>query len=386
MVRRLAALAAFVAALYPTTPAGADPAVTWTVNLSTVDGDDVNVRYGGGALTSPDLTRTGYLVLAPDDLGRPVNRVRSAVVAKVPPGAVVDVDVRGHLGGADWTEWVPTAGGAALLPRTVSVVQVRIGLIAGPAVSAVRLTADRVPRASDVTIQAAPLTFRVFATREGLVGGTTANGHVIRTRDHFVSFPSGRSLSTQNTGTFTARVCTTSGSRCEYAPVWEVGPWNTRDDYWNPSSVRQNWQTLPQGKPEAQAAFQDGFNGGRDQFGRIVANPAGIDLADGTFWDGVGLADNSFVNVTFLWTGTGPTGTVTTAGDPLNVRASASTGAAVRGLAANHAKVIIECFVRGDTVTGTFGTSNVWDRIGPGHFVADAYVNTGSDNPVAPAC
>ena len=92
------------------------------------------------------------------------------------------------------------------------------------------------------------------------------------------------------------------------------------------------------------------------------------------------------MNVTYLWTGSGPTGVVSTAGDPMNVRASASTTAAVKGLAANYAKVNIECYVEGDTVTGKFGTSNIWDRIGPGHYVSDTYLQTGSDKPVAPHC
>jgi len=34
-----------------------------------------------------------------------------------------------------------------------------------------------------------------------------------------------------------------------------------------------------------------------------VLNPAGIDLADGVFRD-LGMTDNGFVNVTYLWTGT----------------------------------------------------------------------------------
>jgi hypothetical protein len=168
--------------------------------------------------------------------------------------------------------------------------------------------------------------------------------------------------------------------------VWDVGPWNTMDDYWNPAAVRQMWKDLPQGRPEAQAAYQNGYNGGRDQFGRTVANPAGIDLADGTFWDGLGLTDNAWVNVTYLWTGTGPKGVVRTSGGPLNLRASASTGAALRGLAANYANVIVECTVRGQTVTGTYGTSDLWNRVGPGHFIPDVYLNTGSPDPVAPAC
>jgi hypothetical protein len=87
--------------------------------------------------------------------------------------------------------------------------------------------------------------------------------------------------------------------------VWDVGPWNTKDDYWNPSTVRQSFTDLAQGLPEAQAAYQNGYHGGKDAFGRTVTNPAGIDLADGTFWDGLGLTDNTWVTATYLWTAGG---------------------------------------------------------------------------------
>jgi hypothetical protein len=170
------------------------------------------------------------------------------------------------------------------------------------------------------------------------------------------------------------RVCASNG-RCEWAPVWDVGPWNTKDDYWNPSATREMWKDLPQGKPEAQAAYQDGYNGGKDQFGRTVANPAGIDLADGTFWDGLKLTDNAWVTVTYQWTGSGPAGFVRTAGDPLNVRSGATSTASQVGLAANYAQVRVECQVTGQSVTGSQGTSNIWFRIAAGKFVARAYVS-----------
>jgi hypothetical protein len=385
-----------------TVPAGAAQvsAVDWSVDLSTVDGDDANVRYDGRALrlrsagSGPAaLDRaeaSGQLVLPPRDLPEPVNRVTAEVDEQAGDGAAVEVDVRAHLGGVSWSEWSPAG---AVLPSATTRVQVRVVLTAAkaasaPAVSAVRLSAGRAAESGPggISVQAAGLTYQVYATREGLVGGTTANGHVITTRDHFVALPSRRGLSVCNAGDYSVRACSPATGRCEYAPVWDVGPWNTKDDYWNPSATREMWKDLPQGRPEAQAAYQNGYNGGRDQFGRTVANPAGIDLADGTFWDGLKLTDNSWVNVTYLWTGSGPKGVVRTGGGTLNVRASASSGAAIKGLAANYANVIIECTVRGETVTGTYGTSNLWDRIGPGHFVADAYVYTGSANPVAPAC
>ncbi|MGA6166196.1 hypothetical protein [Amycolatopsis magusensis] len=398
--RTAVALSAPLALVLAAAPVNAAPAPggQWTVPLSSVDDNDLNVRYAGDALALADPhwkrrpgqpISEGYLVVGERALSKPANRITAELAADVPPGAVVDVDVRGHLGGEDWTEWTPAAAEPAVLSAPVTTVQVRIGLFAqdpaaAPSVSSVRLTADEGPQARAEA--AAARTYKVYATREGLVGGTTANGHVIKSRDHFVALPSGRSLAPKNTGNYSVRVCKTDNSRCEYAPVWDVGPWNTRDDYWNPSSQRQMWKDLPQGKPEAQAAYQDGYHGGKDEFGRAPANPAGIDLADGTFWDGLKLTDNSWVNVSYLWTGSGPSGTVKTAGDPMNVRASGSTTAAIKGLAANNAKVLIECYVAGETVTGTYGTSNIWNRIGPGHYISDTYVYTGSDNPVAPQC
>ncbi|MCI0626691.1 MAG: carboxypeptidase-like regulatory domain-containing protein [Acidobacteria bacterium] len=140
----------------------------------------------------------------------------------------------------------------------------------------------------------------VFATREGLVGRTTANGHVIRPRDRFVALPSRRSLSGKGGREFQVRL--THKGKSVVAPVWDIGPWNVRDDHWSPSSQRERWRDLPQGLPQAQAAFQDGYNGGQDEFGRQVKNPAGIDLADGVFWDDLRMRDNDWIRVDYLWT------------------------------------------------------------------------------------
>jgi hypothetical protein len=62
------------------------------------------------------------------------------------------------------------------------------------------------------------------------------------------------------------------------APVKEVGPWNTRDNYWQGRRDRDMWKDLPRCVPEAEAAFFDNYNRGRDQFGRKVLNPAGFDM------------------------------------------------------------------------------------------------------------
>ena len=140
---------------------------------------------------------------------------------------------------------------------------------------------------------------RIFATREGLTGQTTANGHVIRKGDRFVSLPSRRALSAKGERGFQVRL--SYSGRSVIAPVWDVGPWNIRDDHWSPSRQREQWRDLPQGLPQAQAAFERGYNGGKDGFGRRVSNPAGIDLADGIFWNDLRMRDNDWIGVEYLW-------------------------------------------------------------------------------------
>jgi hypothetical protein len=78
-------------------------------------------------------------------------------------------------------------------------------------------------------------------------------------------------------------------------------------------------------------------------------------------------------------------GRVNTSGAALTVRAGASTSADAVGSVADGAQVTIMCQKRGESVTGTYGTSTLWDKIGEG-FIADAYVSTGSDGQVAPNC
>jgi len=128
------------------------------------------------------------------------------------------------------------------------------------------------------------------------VGHRTANGHVIQPRDHFVALPSASVLSSRNGYEFQVRI--TYNGRSTIAPVWDVGPWNERDDYWNENRLVSD---LPRFLPQAQAAYEQRHNGGRDLFGRRVTQPAGIDLADGVFWDALGMVHNDWVEVEFLW-------------------------------------------------------------------------------------
>lgn len=78
-------------------------------------------------------------------------------------------------------------------------------------------------------------------------------------------------------------------------------------------------------------------------------------------------------------------GRVNTAGAPLTVRSGASSSTSAVGSVADGATVRIRCQVRGQSITGTYGTSSLWDQIGTG-YVSDAYVSTGSDGQVAPTC
>ena len=80
------------------------------------------------------------------------------------------------------------------------------------------------------------------------------------------------------------------------------------------------------------------------------------------------------------------TGTIKTSGANLTVRKGPGTGYAAVGTIAKGTKVTISCQTTGSTVKGTYGTSNIWDKIGTGRFVSDAYVYTGSDGRVAPKC
>jgi hypothetical protein len=376
----------------------ASAAAGWAVDLGTPAAGSTNVVTDGGVRLGPgdnraasagSELRTGFAEY-PHRLATPANAFRAVVRGDVPAGTELAVDVRGRAGG-QWTEWAeirPDRPG--VLPETVTDIEVRATLSAPPGARSPTLTAlSVVPATLPAAVPDRPartatagLSYPVFATREGLVGRTTANGHRIVAWDHFVALPSRRGLSARDSGVYSVRVCAGNG-RCAWAPVWDVGPWNTRDDYWAPPGVRQEWRDLPRGKPESQAAYQNGYNGGRDQFGRRVTNPAGIDLADGTFWDGLRLTGNAWVTVTYQWTGTSPAGYVDTPGDTLNVRSAPNSRSAIVGLAGHRAQVRIECAAAGEPVTGTQGTTNGWYRLAARMYVSAAYVAGGR---TAPAC
>ena len=171
----------------------------------------------------------------------------------------------------------------------------------GPEATGLTLTALATVQVEGARAEGDPLSYRIFATREGLVGGTTANGHVITPHDRFVALPvppgavaqrQQRLLRAHLRPQRPLRVRAGVGRRPLEHQATTTG-----------TPGREQWRDLPQGTPQAQAAFRNGYNGGKDGFDRKIANPAGIDLADGTFWDDLGLINNATVTVDYLWTG-----------------------------------------------------------------------------------
>jgi hypothetical protein len=115
---------------------------------------------------------------------------------------------------------------------------------------------------------------RVFATREGLVGGRLATGGIIQAGDQFVALPHRSALRRD--------VEVRYGNRALVVPVLDVGPWNVDDDYWSTGQ-----------RPAAER--------GRGAH-RTPANRAGIDLSDATFAL-LGLRDNDWVEWRFVHRG-----------------------------------------------------------------------------------
>lgn len=148
-----------------------------------------------------------------------------------------------------------------------------------------------------------PRTFRIFATRYDSGGGYT-----VALPDQCVKF--------SNAGN---PICAEDGYQLGWnynvflsykgstaAAVLESGPWNIDDNYWatlNDPTPRRMFADLPLGMPEAQAAYFNNYNGGVDQFGRVVTAPFGIDLARQVSIDiGLEPGTNDWIDVSFMWT------------------------------------------------------------------------------------
>ena len=298
-----------VAALFASTIAARDTRAETTLPILLAEGDREGLAADASVLRLAEDARPSDLYPAFAREGR----YRSLALPVAAPPAAVTVRLRSELSGGTairlhlrtraGTRWQPwedvTHARRVGLSRPAQAIQIRAVLLGSSAASPIirEISVELEGVLIGARSLSAATTFRVYATREGLVGRRTANGHRIATRDRFVALPSWRVLNSRGERDYEVRV--TYGERSVVLPIWDVGPWNTRDDYW--SSTREMWQDLPRGMPQAQAAVQLGHNGGRDQFGRRPNLPNGIDIADGAFWDDLGLRSHAWVDVTFLW-------------------------------------------------------------------------------------
>ncbi|MCA1057510.1 SH3 domain-containing protein [Rossellomorea aquimaris] len=84
----------------------------------------------------------------------------------------------------------------------------------------------------------------------------------------------------------------------------------------------------------------------------------------------------------------------TNSGAPINMRSGPGTNYPVMLSIPSGSRVPYYCYKYGTTVTGKYGTSNIWDQIewrdsrGVMNigYVSDTYVYTGSDGPVGIKC
>lgn len=153
----------------------------------------------------------------------------------------------------------------------------------------------------------AQVTLTVDCSREGLVGYTTANGHVITPSSRFVALPSRSVLCPNgNTTAYTVNIkyLANDGTRrtANNVPVWDVGPWSTNDTYWaaNRSGVSVgtaglNHSTIARGTSASAVGSSDKY--------ATVANASAIDLSDYVYLTELNITwqNGLKVEVTYNW-------------------------------------------------------------------------------------
>jgi len=237
----------------------------------------------------------------------PFNAIQLSYEASVPSGTGLILEVRVQNSQGKWSPWqeIDPVGQAYSLAARGAAAQYRATLLAedatvSPSLREVRLQirpADPTSLEPEFEAMVTRPTVRLYGTREGLVGRVTANGHRIVEKDHFAALPSRKALNLKEGKEYQVEI--SYNGKKTTAPIWDVGPWNTKDNYWD--ATREIFTDLPRFKPQVNAAFFDNHNDGKDQYGRLVLYPAAIDIADGTFMDDLGMKGSDWVDVTFLW-------------------------------------------------------------------------------------
>jgi hypothetical protein len=255
--------------------------------------------------------RYGIAQSGPITFAAPLTTLHLDYSAMVPPGTSARIDLRGSIDGRRWLPWIVglRPGAIVAFERPIVRAEYRVTLLGGlgtsPAVRDISLSAGDGPPTVNAAVPgslAVAPTFRVRATRQGMVGGRTANGFIIPPRARFVSLPSWSVLSTRGRDEYQVRL--TYRGRSTVVPVYDVGPYSGRDDYWN--AQRGGFPQLERGWPMDHAAYYEGFNGGQADKG-FVRFPTAIDVGDGAWLDDLGIhGDQAELEVTYLWMGQDP--------------------------------------------------------------------------------
>ncbi|MEZ4730252.1 MAG: DUF6531 domain-containing protein [Caldilineaceae bacterium] len=163
-----------------------------------------------------------------------------------------------------------------------------------------RATHHSAANSASVAVDAPCPTFTVFATR------STYTDYSADLPDQYIKLANqGIEYSHGYTNTTVYSITVQLGTEIlSGLVITDVAPWNHDDNYWNTNSdplhPRRLFTDLPQGVPEAEAAYFDNYNNGLNQFGQVVTNPAGVNLSE-TAARQIGMVGNQWVSVTFPW-------------------------------------------------------------------------------------
>jgi len=292
----------------------AAPLLGSTAEAIQIDGDGA-IRLTVDAPQAPDAygryARFGLFISPSTPLTSNTNAIRIDYQATLPAHAQIRIDLRASSDGRRWTAWQTDLAPNALAEFSLwaRFAQYRVTLLAdreSPAITAIRLLPEQRPAPFIALGQQPPVapTFTIRATRQGMVGGRTANGHTIKKRDRFVSLPCYCVLSSKDGNEYSVRL--SYKGRSVVVPVYDVGPWNRKDNYWDAQSQR-TFGDLRQGWPQDHAAYYDGYNDGKSGLGWKVRFPTAVDVGDGAWIDDLQIkGDQAELEVTFLWMGSDP--------------------------------------------------------------------------------
>lgn len=256
-----------------------------------------------------DYARHGLLIAEPLIFAQPISRVKISYTAGLPFGTALYVDLRGSIDGVRWLPWQTDLSTSTVVgfAQPIRRAQYRLTLLGGlnssPIIRQVSLEASQ-DQAQVIAPGGEPVapTLRIRATRQGMIGGRTANGFRIPPQARFVSLPCRCVLSSQEGNEYQVRI--SYRGRSTVVPVYDVGPYSSRDDYWDPQ--RDGFPQLDRGWPMDHAAYYEGFNQGQADKG-YVYYPTAMDVGDGAWQADLGIVgDQAEVEVTFLWMGRDP--------------------------------------------------------------------------------